>query len=950
MTNDQPRVVSVKVPFHLRKASDASNVDAVLLWTEDVRDVLAACAGGPLPAIYALPGGFLLKPAGGAAGHWSFLRLRSLATNLFVPVDAKLEPALLPDEAAALVRDRGLVFLPGGRVLGFRPQQSLTAPQLLTCPRRPSRDWQRLPPRPPLPDRLREVLYEPPEDAPAPTPPEGAAGTADDTGHATGGGRAAEAILQEGGEGIGTEAPRPPKAGAAARLTGGAAARLGRGLARLGRMLGVEGLARMGAGLMGWAVRQVPRLTEEILGRQEAALRELLRQFREGRLEDALRLALPLQPPGHRGGAVAGDAHLPVRDTRFNLRSLLGDTTGPGALWLGGGDVWAELTHEYRKAAEDAVARADWRRAAYIWGQLLRDYRQAAAVLQRGGLHHDAAVIYLELLGDTHSAARAFEAAGDIDRALRLYRQRGDHVAAGDLLRRAGEDELALEEYRDAAWELGQRGNHLEAGNLLRERAGRSDIALEYYLAGWAYRPHGSAFGCLMHLLQARAAEEQPAALLALIGEADEFFHAPGHETAAGQFYNALAGLCAQPHLAAVGDELRDRARVGLAHKLRQRAAEETRPGFAASDLFGRTDMWHPAVVSDATFAFRAAVRHAPAPRREAGPRVRLASGKVTAVCTAAESGRVFVGFAGGDWAMFDPREGRLYREPPPAETPATITCLATNPRGDHLVVLHAPGPSRRWLVSYVAAGAGFTRFGRLDAPSGLEKPWLTPLTGGNSSFVGLWEGAGLAILAVPDLVRIKLVHRPPAGYERSGQPLSGFLAGPRDWGPQRPFVGLLWDRDSTWTFQAEADVEWSRPQPEFVWGWPLEEADCYPAPSWPRWIAVASTHSDEYDHSEMVGVGDTGQVHWMCGSRRASTPTAQGSYRVAALTAPGRVAGVQPSGIHWLRRESTDLVKWSVTVVNLEDPVFAALSPLTSELLVVCREGELVRVPVPTG
>src|SRR5439155_7378722 len=139
-------------------------------------------------------------------------------------------------------------------------------------------------------------------------------------------------------------------------------------------------------------------------------------------------------------------------------------------------ELQRELEREYRKQAEAATRRGDYRRAAFIYGKLLGDYRMAAAVLAQGGLHHDAAVIYLKRLEDHLSAAREFEAAGDVDRALELFRQRGDHVRAGDLLRRMGEEELALAEYREAASLLAQSQGHFQAGELLLTKAQRPDL------------------------------------------------------------------------------------------------------------------------------------------------------------------------------------------------------------------------------------------------------------------------------------------------------------------------------------------------------------------------------------------------------------------------------------------------------------------------------------------
>src|SRR5262249_5442300 len=151
---------------------------------------------------------------------------------------------------------------------------------------------------------------------------------------------------------------------------------------------------------------------------------------------------------------------------------------GRAGIWLGGFDVQQELLREYRRAAEEATRRGDFRRAAYIYAKLLRDYRQAANVLAQGGLHHDAALVYLHKLGDKPAAAGAFESAGEIDRAVELYRECGRHVQAGDLLSRVGEDEAALAEYVLAADQLVRmHQDYLGAGELLASKAGRLGLA-----------------------------------------------------------------------------------------------------------------------------------------------------------------------------------------------------------------------------------------------------------------------------------------------------------------------------------------------------------------------------------------------------------------------------------------------------------------------------------------
>ena len=171
-------------------------------------------------------------------------------------------------------------------------------------------------------------------------------------------------------------------------------------------------------------------------------LRKLLREFRDGDPAKALRRAMPITPPGE-PGVPARISRLPWTRAIYNLGDLL-RLRRPGrgeanAVITAEPNLIHVLAQEYRKAALKAAEQGDFRRAAYIHGFLLRDDRQAASALQCGGLHHDAAILYLKKMNDLAAAAQAFEAAGEVDRAIELYRQLANHEAAGDLLRRIGD-------------------------------------------------------------------------------------------------------------------------------------------------------------------------------------------------------------------------------------------------------------------------------------------------------------------------------------------------------------------------------------------------------------------------------------------------------------------------------------------------------------------------------
>ena len=104
----------------------------------------------PSGRVHDVAGGFLIKldrPATGPVP--GAIRLRSLARDFYLPVDAELVPALLDDEADGLVRDWGLVFLPGGRILRFDREARVDLDRLVEVRPRPRRAWASLARAPP---------------------------------------------------------------------------------------------------------------------------------------------------------------------------------------------------------------------------------------------------------------------------------------------------------------------------------------------------------------------------------------------------------------------------------------------------------------------------------------------------------------------------------------------------------------------------------------------------------------------------------------------------------------------------------------------------------------------------------------------------------------------------------------------------------------------------------
>jgi hypothetical protein len=915
----------MRVAFRLRRLAEAAPATAFLVPGHRAEDLLRVCVRlghDPLPAVYPVADGFLVElPRPTAAAVPGVVRLRSLAPHLLLPVDADLVPALLPDEAAGLTSRRGLVFLPGGRVLEFLPDQPLPASALVNAARPERHPWQPLPEPPPLAERITEFTLDQPDAPP-------------------------DVLLEAGGEGIGTEAPRPPASGLPARVAGQVAYGLGRGMAWLGRALHLGWLARAGARSMAAALSMVPRLSEAILGRQEAALRDLLRDFRDGNVERALRRALPVGDDTYRGGVPGAGARLPTHNLAYSLQNILGGGSGPAGIWFSREDVLRELQKEYRKQAELATRRGDYRRAAFIYAKLVGDYRLAAAVLAQGGLHHDAAVLYLAKVGDAPAAAREFEAAGEIDRALQIYRSRNEHELAGDLLRRSGEEELAVAEYQVAAdWLVASGRGAYAAGELLLHRAQRPDLARRYYEAGWSERPAISPVPCAVRLAQLYTQAGEVDQVLRLTTEAEEFLRPAGHDGPAADFFNELARLADRPVLAKVRDDLRDRALVAIAAKLRQRAASGPAPGGLVSVMLGQPGTWAAAVVSDAQFAVRCSGQppSAPARSRPVVSRTTVPGhvAIVRAVGWAPLSADIFLGFESGEVFCFRPASGAVFALP---VTGMPITSLAVSDDGNALVALRQVAPTFWHLASFSRTTTGF----RAVESRGVQTegtPWLCPTLARNSDWVtGLWDGEQLTFLSGPRLLPTHRQLEMTNAYEPStGLLLPSFAAKVR-------LTVLMFPPHAVWHFH-----RWSayRQPIKKRLGWcpslRAERALFSPPLSWLR---------KGQDGLELAGIGGDGNLYWSnlefendeLSQVATSSSLSAERYRAAAVVRAGLVAGVATDAVHFLRRGPQYLHLAATTEVSLPQAVACFPYYRGNELIVVCGDGTVARVPFAVG
>lgn len=884
----------MKVPFALRRGERQSAT--ALYVSGDVEAVMRLCVGmAGSPMIHDLAGGFLLRlPAASEDVIPGAIRLRSLSPNLFVPVDAELTPALLADEAQALVQSRGLVFLPGGQVLAFAPDVRLGPADLLTVPRLPRQAWRPLPEAPARPDELREIVLEVPDTS-------------------------LDVLLGQSTD-VGSEPVVPPsEVSPTQQASGQVQAMLGQGLFWLGSKLNWKGLAQVGANLIRRAIEQAPTISERVLGQQESRLRQLLRQFKDGNVDDALRHALPMGDPGGRGGRVASDAQLPFHNLRYKLSEFLGLAVGGASVWLGGSSIMDELQREYRKAAEDAANRGDFLRAAVIYGKLLRDWARMASMLARAGMHHDAALVYLQRMSDPMQAAREFEAAGEFDRALELYRKRGEHLLAGDLLRRIGEPDEAVTEYLLAAQQQATSHLYSAAGKLMLQRAERPDLAETFFVAGWKTRPGADAMPCLMELLELYGGQAKRTQLLQIMEEADQYFAPVGEEYRAGQYYNRLATMATTPPFADLREELHDRALLGLALKLRQHGKAGTTTSGGVSMLFGTSRVWDAALVRDADVAKRG-LKKVDAVREEAR-RIRTHSAEVVSACAAGQTGDLFLGFDDGALVHYSPRSERTVL----TTNSSPVVALSCDALGE-TVLLVRKEETQLYSLSLVHTGSVPCRERVVQSPrEAKETPRLSPLTGSRGKQIAAyWDGELLEWVNAHGEVTSRRVdvHNIQAVMvlEHAEHPVILLVAGN---------AAYLWtDQWRTVPLPCRLAEPRAPGLPSLNW-----------QPREPGQLELTALTSDG---NLWVMTFDVAALRLVSAARVKDPPS------FLAGVGGRLVAGVERGGVRWYRPTANVLYPIGQTCVEVSDAVACFNSPLTNELLIVCRRGDLVRVSVP--
>ena len=704
------------------------------------------------------------------------------------------------------------------------------------------------------------------------------------------------------------------------------------------------GIAALGSMLAKSALEAVPRLTETILGKQEGALREILRQLERGNIEEALRRAPPAYAdPDAPKGRIDGGSSLSLRNFSYSLSSLLGGGAA-GVGWLGGGDVWGQLAQHYRKLAEDAVRRGDVRRAAYIYGVLLRDVRSAANALAGGGLHRDAAILFRDKIKDLPQAALEFEKGGDFDEALRLYLHLSQYEPAAELMRRLGDEGRAVELFRRAADAMVVAKRHLNAGDLVRDKIGDLAAAEGYYALGWDDAGSGR-MGCAERLIDLQSAGERWGDLGVLIADAETRFAPPHTEEASRFFELVLRQEAAMP--TAFRDDVRDQARLCLAGHLRDHAAANSSVKNVVTQAFGGRAGWSGSLVRDAHVALKHELAGKPKPAAKSVNAIlsRLVTGPVTAAVATPSGSVIVAGLQGEIQRYVSPTGGvETVQQPRIAGSPAAsrVVALAVDENAECVVGLvqsddgHTPWGLRSFSKKF-NGGYRFRCGLSLHQNENDAAPYLQPdIISSNSLFIArVWDRTASQTFEIPYLKRPERVAEFDAGdttfFAVTGEEVSWswgrmFLRCRQHHSGQRFSYSIPWDPGfAAISHLSDQPISWLTPTPSTL---ELTSVDERASVRWSRVV------------SERGGVvGDHGDG------------TCVEGYVVSCLVAPSQLVAVTSIGhVIKLRPAAGGNIAREETIAQINHAsraVFAAYQPAVREVVVVFSDGVMARVKI---
>ncbi|QDQ27025.1 hypothetical protein FNU76_12005 [Chitinimonas arctica] len=226
-----------------------------------------------------------------------------------------------------------------------------------------------------------------------------------------------------------------------------------------------------------WLARlAVTSQISRLLGRQQAAyMRRMLELFESGKLDEALRHAIPLGKDGESLGQALGTP---------NARRDLSLSSGRGAaasIHLGD-DLQQHLRTLYRKSFEklDREGRID--EAVFVLAELLASHQEALDYLEKHGRPSQAADLALAWDMPPATIVRFYSAAGNWKQALLVARRDNAYAAALPLLEKKW-PEAGAQLRREWAADLAAKGEWLQAVDAIWPIEAAREQAREWLLA-----------------------------------------------------------------------------------------------------------------------------------------------------------------------------------------------------------------------------------------------------------------------------------------------------------------------------------------------------------------------------------------------------------------------------------------------------------------------------------
>lgn len=214
---------------------------------------------------------------------------------------------------------------------------------------------------------------------------------------------------------------------------------------------------------------------------RDSELKRLTDMF-EKNMDEFLQYAIPLNSPYLNRGTANPGSRLTKNPFQWNFNRL------------GGGqavDGWNldkyhdDLRSKYLKAAQQAIDKKDYKKAAYVYAHLLGDYAMAASTLKQGKHYREAAILYKDHLNNNRQAAECYEEGGLYVEAIEIYTDLEEYEKAGDLYNELNQHEQALNYYEKSVDKAKLNKDYLEQSRIITDKINDRPRAKEVLLEGW---------------------------------------------------------------------------------------------------------------------------------------------------------------------------------------------------------------------------------------------------------------------------------------------------------------------------------------------------------------------------------------------------------------------------------------------------------------------------------